>query len=123
MKKIFTLIALFLVTFAYAGNEIKSDKKTETNQTSTSAEAGLVTLTGQVTDNITGEPLTGVKISLQGTDTKVYTDFDGRFRVEKLKPGNYQLSASLVSYSNSSIELSASKDKSTDLSLKLQTAE
>lgn len=123
MKKIFTLIALFLVTFAYAGNEIKSEKKAETNQTAVASEMTLVTLTGQVTDNITGEPLTGVKISLQGTDTKVYTDFDGRFRLENLKPGNYQLSASLVSYSNSNLELSTSKDKSTDLSLKLQTAD
>ncbi|HNX78475.1 MAG TPA: carboxypeptidase-like regulatory domain-containing protein [Prolixibacteraceae bacterium] len=123
MKKIFTLIALFLVTFAYAGNEIKSGKKAETNQTAVASEMTLVTLTGQVTDNNTGEPLTGVKISLQGTDTKVYTDFDGRFRLENLKPGNYQLSASLVSYSNSNFELSTSKDKNTDLSLKLQTAD
>ncbi len=123
MKNIFILIAMFLATSAIAGNDIKTDNKVKAAQEAPAlAETGAFMLTGQVTDSATGEPLTGVKISIEGTGIKVYSDFDGRFRMGNLKPGTYQVSASLVSYSNSIIELSASTEKNPDLSLKLKTA-
>jgi len=123
MKNIFILIAMFLATYAFAGKDIKTDSKVKPSQeVPVPAEAGTFILTGQVTDSSTGEPLTGVKITIEETGTKVYTDFDGRFSMANLKPGSYQVSASLVSYSNSTVELTSGKNKNPDLSVKLQSA-
>jgi hypothetical protein len=44
------------------------------------------------------EVLAGAKIEVVGTDIVVYSDLEGKFTIEQLKPGSYQLLISMVSY-------------------------
>jgi hypothetical protein len=59
---------------------------------------------GKVLDLLTGETLTGVAVTIKGTDLVAYTDFDGNYSFGNLKPGTYHLVASYISYNNSLIE-------------------
>ncbi len=62
------------------------------------------TITGKVIDNITGESLVGVSVTVEGTDIKAYSDLDGNFSLNAVDPGNYNLILSLISYKNSLVE-------------------
>lgn len=55
-------------------------------------------ISGVIVDQNTGEALTGVEVKLNGTDTKTYTDFDGKFVFNEVKPGNYSVEAKIISY-------------------------
>ena len=61
-------------------------------------------ITGKVVDIKTGESLAGVAISVEGTDVKVYTDLDGRFTINSIDPGYYNLILSLISNKYSLVE-------------------
>jgi hypothetical protein len=52
---------------------------------------------GKVTDE-NGEGLAGVEVLVEGTDKKVYTDFEGNFEVPHLKNGSYTLQFTYVSF-------------------------
>lgn len=91
MKKVIFAILIALVsTTTFAG---KTDTKSETK-----TDAAVVSLRGNVIDEVSGEALVGVEVQLQGTDVKTYTDFDGHFVIENLKPGQCKLVASYTSY-------------------------
>ncbi|WP_423129554.1 carboxypeptidase-like regulatory domain-containing protein [Gaoshiqia sp. Z1-71] len=92
-----SILFMGLVVFASAGNK---ENKNETS----SEKAELVSFSGEVTDQITREALVGVKVSLEGTDQVVYTDFDGKYSFEDVKPGTYHLTASFISYEKTSVE-------------------
>ena len=66
----------------------------------TAEPAPVVTnsITGIVLDSATGEALTGVEVSVEGTDLKTYTDFDGKFHFEGIQPGSYKICTSYISY-------------------------
>jgi len=68
------------------------------------AKAATVTVYGTVTDAKTGESLVGVEVQLEGTDMKVYTDFNGQFSFEDILPGEYDISAKYISYEKQKIE-------------------
>ncbi len=55
-------------------------------------------ISGVIVDQNTGEALTGVEVKLNGTDTKTYTDFDGKFVFNQIKPGKYSVEAKIISY-------------------------
>jgi hypothetical protein len=61
-------------------------------------------ISGKVIDNKTGESLVGAIISIEGTEIKTYTDFNGDFLINSVEPGNYNLIVSLISYKKSLIE-------------------
>ena len=61
-------------------------------------------LKGQVVDQASGESLTGVKIQVAGTDVSAYTDFEGNFRMQGLKPGTYELKTSFISYQDKTLD-------------------
>ena len=46
----------------------------------------------------TGEALTGVKVNIKGYDASAYTDFEGTFSLQGLKPGVYEVESSFISY-------------------------
>lgn len=53
---------------------------------------------GVITDAKTGETLVGANVILVGTTTGVIADFDGHFVLSNLKPGNYKVQISFISY-------------------------
>lgn len=61
------------------------------------------TVTGTVVDSKTNQPIPGVNINVQGSSTGTSTDFDGKFKLNKIKSGD-KLIASFVGYKNLIIE-------------------
>lgn len=97
-KTILSILLIAFVGFAFAENEENNESKTA------SESAKTISLSGHVVDMITGEALTGVEISVDGSDIKAYSDFDGNFTLNNLKPGEYNLVASFISYKKSLVE-------------------
>jgi len=111
MKKISLIIAAFTLSFAlsaaYAGSENPPAKPN-------------CNISGKVVDLESGETLAGVSVCVEGTDIKAYTDLDGNFSIEGVKPGNYNLVFSMISYKNSLVEnMEVSRDKGQNLEIKL----
>ena len=96
MKKVIVLlIALCIgITFSYAENDDNTDNS-----------AATTSMTGKVIDKVTGETLAGVMVSLEGTEKYVFSDFDGNFTIEDLKPAEYNLTFSLISYEKSEVKV------------------
>ncbi|MGC9373918.1 MAG: carboxypeptidase-like regulatory domain-containing protein [Bacteroidales bacterium] len=96
MKKLATLIVMIIFSSAMvlaenSNEEKESAKKSESAVTTTS-------ISGKVLDKISGEALAGVKVSINGTENTVYSDFDGNFEISNIKPGNHKITASYISY-------------------------
>lgn len=53
---------------------------------------------GLVIDKKSNETLTGANVIIQGTYNGTITDFDGKFSIGNLEPGEYNLSISFISY-------------------------
>lgn len=117
-KTIITLVFAALIGFVYAEND--GAKSTETP-----AEVPVqsITLSGSVADLVSGESLAGVEVTLEGTDVKTYTDFDGNFEFKDVKPGKYNLIASFISYKKSLVEDFQAESKDSKLDIKLEAAE
>ena len=95
MKRIiFIIVAVVLTVNTFANNENGNEKKTEAN----SSAVTMSSITGTVVDQITGEALTGVKVTIEGTNEVVYTDFDGNFSFKSVKPGEYNINVNYISY-------------------------
>ncbi len=62
------------------------------------------TITGTVTDTKYKEPLIGATLIIEGTTVGAITDIDGNFRIENMKPGTYNVSASYVSYQSQTVQ-------------------
>lgn len=116
MKKLFiTLLLIATVGATFAGND-------NTNEPSnTPAAAQTITLTGKVIDLSTNETLTGVEINIEGTDIKVYSDLDGNFEIKDVKPGDYNIVASYISYKKSLVE-SFNAETNANVEIKLEAA-
>jgi len=63
-----------------------------------------LSIMGKVSDIQSGEYLTGVKVKIEGTDIVAYTDFDGEFKIQHLKPGNYSILVEYISYNTEKLE-------------------
>ncbi|MGD9555516.1 MAG: carboxypeptidase-like regulatory domain-containing protein [Mangrovibacterium sp.] len=98
MKKLLMSVLLVgCVVFSFAAKkESKKEKAVDV--------AEVTTINGRVLDQRTNETLVGVKVELKGTNQVVYTDFDGKYNFENVKPGTYVLTASYISYEESTVE-------------------
>lgn len=111
---ILSFVFVALIGIAYADNE----GTTSTASESTPVE--MVSLSGTVIDFASGEVLTGVEVTIEGTDIKVYTDFDGNFEINNVTPGNYNIIASYISYEKSLIENFEANTQNKEVDIKLQ---
>lgn len=73
------------------------------------------TISGTVTDEISGLPLPGVSVTVQGTTNGTSTDFDGNFQISGLKNGDV-VSFSFLGFQSQNVTYSGQKN----LSVKLQ---
>jgi hypothetical protein len=119
MKKLFfSLIIVSLTMVSFANNK---EGKAETSTVVETPSA--VQLTGVITDNKSNEALVGVEVKIEGTDLKAYTDFDGKFSFPNLKPGEYNIETSYISYRKIVIEKVDVKGNSNNMvSIQLETA-
>ena len=117
MKKLaLSILFVAFLGIAYADNE------GNTSTASESTPVKMVSLSGTVIDFQSGEVLTGVEVIVEGTDIKVYTDFDGNFEIEDVTPGNYNIIASYISYDKSLIENFKADSNHNEVDIKLQSS-
>ena len=115
MKKVlFTVLFIAFLGITFGGNE--GDSPGTTSNTPVQS----VVLTGKVVDLNSGESLTGVEVSIEGSDYKAYTDFDGNYKFENVKPGKYNLIASYISYKKSLVENFQATRKHNVVNIKLE---
>lgn len=123
MKK--TLLTLFIVSVlasAFAVNNDRTANKGKTTEAIAPIALANVSISGKVIDLTSGEALAGVEVAIEGSTTKVHTDFDGNFKIENLQPGAYNLIASYISYNKSFIEKLEAGKSNQGLNIKLQSA-
>ena len=84
--------ALAARALAYAENPPVTDPNTP-------PPSQLGQIRGQVIDGETGQPLSGVLVSLTTTETATYSsDIDGNFLIEDISPAEYAIALSLAGY-------------------------
>lgn len=115
-KTIITLVFAALIGFAYADNDGATSGET------TAAPVTMVSLSGSVADLTSGECLAGVEVSIEGTDIKTYTDFDGNFEFTEVLPGKYNLIASFISYKKSLVENFKTECSDNKVEIKLEAS-
>lgn len=76
---------------------------------------GQGTVEGTVVDKVSKQPLPGVNVLIQGAANGTQTDFDGKFKLNKVKKGE-KIVFSYVGYVNSTVTY----DGQTDLAISLQ---
>ena len=110
MKKSFATV---LVWLALAGFTFATEKENPTSAEMTTS------VTGTVIDKTSGEVLAGVAVKVVGTDLVVYSDLDGNFQINNLKPGKYQIESDMISYkkNNEIINLELKKDNKIEVEL------
>lgn len=72
------------------------------------------TLSGTVLDKVSGQPIPGVNVNVQGTTNGVSTDFDGKFQISNVKKGN-NVVFSYIGYTNSIVNYNGQKSISVSL--------
>jgi len=87
-KLLFIVLLVFISLNSFKGEK---DGQSKTQLLSASIE-------GVVVDELSGETLAGVEVSIEGTNLKTYTDFDGNFTFGNISVGEYSICAKLVSY-------------------------
>lgn len=114
MKRvIFAVLVAFVATTAFAE---KTDSKAEAK-----SESAVLSISGNVIDQTSGEALVGVEVKIDGSDVKTYTDFDGHFVINNLKAGDCKLVASYTSY-NKSEKTYRLDTKTNPIKIELQTS-
>lgn len=78
-------------------------------------------LVGKVGSEITGEPLIGANIIIDGTNMGAAADVDGNFIIMNIPPGNYVVKCSMIGYKLTSFEnVQISMDLTTRVNYALQ---
>lgn len=115
MKYLFTLFMVVTLIFSAMADE-------KDHNPGAADKPATVTVYGTVTDATTGETLVGVQVQLEGTEKKVYTDFDGHFSFDDVMPGEYNITANYISYEKQKIEKQTIDIFSGEVKLKLEPA-
>ena len=118
MKKL--ILSVFVLVASISAFAEKSDSKAE-NKNAAKSEIALTVVNGNIIDEITGEALVGVEVTVEGSDSKTYTDFDGHFTLKDLKAGECKIVANYTSYSKTvkTVEL---KSKKNQVKIELQSS-
>ena len=78
-------------------------------------------ISGKILDQNTSEELAGVTIQVEGTDLKAYSDIDGNFRIDGVKPGTYTLVLSYISYKDKKLkDVNLTPSATDNLEIKLE---
>jgi len=100
MKRIVVILVLGILIAGVNFNGMASEdaEKNEKNAPATTS------IKGKVIDQQTGEALTGVKVKIPELNVETYTDFEGSFKINKVKTGNYKIQTSFISYEDRTFE-------------------
>ena len=83
------------------------------------------TLTGQVTDASTGDPMIGATVTLKETGRKQLVHLDGKFIFHNVSAGHYHVSITSAAYKTfeKEIDITAGRNETMDISLEHATKE
>ena len=115
MKTILVLFAAVLLSVSAYANDKKTDKNVKSKAVETVENVQTVDITGSVIDNKSQESLAGAAITIDGT--KYYSDLDGNFAINDLKPGKYTVKVELISYQASEKEINVQKNEKLNIGL------
>ncbi|MDY6800370.1 MAG: carboxypeptidase-like regulatory domain-containing protein [Bacteroidota bacterium] len=118
MKKLATLIVIIFFSSAMVLAENSNEEKE--NAKKSESAVMTTTISGKVFDKITGESLAGVKVSVDGTENTVYSDFDGYFEISNIKPGNHKITASYISYKEREESINVYIERANDVELAIE---
>lgn len=76
------------------------------------------TLSGKVTDASTGQPLIGTNVYIKALDLGSVTDNEGLYKIEKIKPGTYEITVSFLGYVQVVQNIEINSNKTVDFKLK-----
>lgn len=110
MKKL--ILSVFVLIASISVFAEKSDSKAE-NKSAAKSEMAMTAVSGNIIDEITGEALVGVEVTVEGSDSKAYTDFDGHFTLKNVKAGECTLVVNYTSYGKTvkTVELKTKKNQ------------
>lgn len=74
---------------------------------------------GKVTDATTGDPLIGANIFLEGTSIGSATSLDGKYLIQNVPPGSYNLKASYIGYEPQTIAVNLKDGEHLEVNIKL----
>lgn len=89
---------LLLISFAYAAEKSSPAKSEAPAQQLSSI------ISGKIIDKNSGEALAGVLVCIEETKENCYTDFEGNFYFNRVKPGEYKLNVEFISYKQLELE-------------------
>jgi hypothetical protein len=118
MKKLATLIVIIFFSSAMVLAENANEEKE--NAKKSESAVMTTTISGKVFDKITGESLAGVKVSIDGTENTVYSDFDGNFEISNIKPGNHKITATYISYKEREESINVYIERANDVELAIE---
>ena len=117
MKKAKIILTVIIATTFLFNAQAAIDKDGEAELTKNSTTS----INGKVIDKLTGEALTGAKVVLEELGVTTYTDFEGNFSVSGIKPGEYKISTTLISYSNMKAHIKTIIAESGNIEIELET--
>lgn len=79
-------------------------------------------ISGTVTDSATGDKLAGVNIIVEGTNLTTVTDKNGYYVITNVPPGDYNVTAGLVGYSDALANISIIMDVTIPLDFAMEQA-
>lgn len=68
------------------------------NNEALNSEHQTIAIQGTIQDALTGELLPGVSVKIDGIDKTYFTDFNGKYNIESIEPGQYTITYSYISY-------------------------
>lgn len=80
-------------------------------------------LTGQINAAVSGEPLIGCNVLIEGTDLGAATDMDGRYYILNIPPGIYTVKALMIGYTTTTVrevEINVDLTTTVDFSLGIE---
>jgi uncharacterized surface anchored protein len=115
MKKLIVgfLSVMLAITVAAEDKDVSKTVDSDSNAT--------VAVSGTIYDSETGELLVGVEVSIDDLDTKTYTDLDGKFSFENIRPGEYKLVSDYISYEKATQVVNLNT-KATELKITMETS-
>lgn len=111
MKKLLTLVVLFVFVAAISAKETASPEAKAAATEIVSSKK----ISGILFDKITKENLAGAVVTVNGQ--KVYTDLDGKFEISNPTSAKLQVKVNLISYESKVFEIDPSTNSNFTLEL------
>ena len=107
ISRVITLLFTFIISLAFLSESFAAGGK----------------ISGKINDEVTGEPLIGVNVILEGSSMGSASDLNGEYFILNIPPGNYTLVASMIGYKRTIVkEIEVSQNHTTNVDIEMREA-